>query len=281
MSLAGLIGAGFALTLSGHASSATPQLLTRPAVFVHAACVGFWIGALAPLLAGLKSGDGGVLARFSRIIPIPLALLLISGVVLMVVQLDRVDALWTTSYGLVLSCKLAAVVVLLALAVANRTIATPRYRRGDATAGRALSRAIRLELGLAVVILGLVALWRFTPPPRALAAAEPIEIHLHGARAMAQLSLTPVRARNPQADIQVLDGEFQMLPVKEVMVTLASPASGIEPVRRAATLVRAGHWMVEGLRIPVAGQWIVRVELLISDFEKIVLEDDVRLPRLP
>lgn len=35
------------------------------------------------------------------------------------------------------------------------------------------------------------------------------------------------------------------------------------------------------LRIPVAGQWIVRVELLISDFEKIVLEDDVRLPRLP
>ena len=42
-----------------------------------------------------------------------------------------------------------------------------------------------------------------------------------------------------------------------------------------------GHWRVEGLRIPVAGQWIVRVDLLIDDFEKIVLEDQVDLPRLP
>jgi copper transport protein len=207
--------------------------------------------------------------------------LLISGVVLMVVQLDRVDALWTTRYGLVLSCKLAAVLVLLALAAANRYVATPRYQGGDGAAGIALSRAIRLELGIAIVILALVALWRFTPPPRALAATEPIEIHLHGARAMAQLSLTPVRARDPRVDIQVLDGEFQLLPVKEVMVTLASPASGIEPVRRPATLAAAGHWTAEGLRIPVAGQWTVRVDLLISDFEKIVLEDQLDLPRLP
>jgi copper transport protein len=51
--------------------------------------------------------------------------------------------------------------------------------------------------------------------------------------------------------------------------------------RRPATLAAAGHWTVEGLRIPVAGQWIVRVDLLISDFEKIVLEDEIRLPRLP
>jgi copper transport protein len=281
LSLAGLIGAGCALALSGHASSATPQLLTRPAVFVHVVGVAFWIGALAPLLAGLKIGDGGGLARFSRFIPVPLALLLISGVVLMVVQLDRIDALWTTRYGIVLACKLAVVLALLALAAANRYVATPRYQRGDVTAGRALSRTIRLELSVAIVILALVALWRFTPPPRALAATEPIEIHLHGTRAMAQLSLTPVRARAPRVDIQVLDGEFQILPVKEVTVTLASPASGIEPVRRPATLAAGGHWTVEGLRIPVAGQWIVRVDLLISDFEKIVLEDEIRLPRLP
>jgi putative copper export protein len=69
LSLAGLIGAGCALALSGHASSATPQLLTRPAVFVHVIGVAFWIGALAPLLAGLKIGDGGGLARFRGSFP--------------------------------------------------------------------------------------------------------------------------------------------------------------------------------------------------------------------
>jgi copper transport protein len=52
-------------------------------------------------------------------------------------------------------------------------------------------------------------------------------------------------------------------------------------VRRAATHFSDGHWRVEGLRIPVAGKWIVRVDLLIDDFEKIVLEDQVELPRLP
>ncbi|MGH8733516.1 MAG: hypothetical protein ACREVB_07525, partial [Burkholderiales bacterium] len=137
------------------------------------------------------------------------------------------------------------------------------------------------EFGLVLMILALVALWRFTPPPRALAATEPVEVHLHGQRAMAQLSLMPVRARDPRVNIEVLDGDLNTLKVKEVTVTLANPAAGIEPVRRAATHFSDGHWRVEGLRIPVAGQWIVRVDLLIDDFEKIVLEEQVDLPRLP
>ena len=38
---------------------------------------------------------------------------------------------------------------------------------------RYLLRSIVGEIGLAVVILGLVATWRFTPPPRALTASAP------------------------------------------------------------------------------------------------------------
>ena len=64
-------------------------------------------------------------------------------------------------------------------------------------------------------------------------------------------------------------------------MTLASPAAGIEPVRRAAVVEPDGHWRVEGVLIPVAGPWIVRVDLLVDDFDKIVLEDQVDLPRLP
>jgi copper transport protein len=39
-----LLGVGFALALSGHASNAAPQWLTRPSVFVHVVCVTFWVG---------------------------------------------------------------------------------------------------------------------------------------------------------------------------------------------------------------------------------------------
>jgi copper transport protein len=272
-SLAGLAAAAVALTMSGHASSAAPQALTKPSVFVHVMCVAFWIGALLPLMAGLHNSDRRPLHRFTRSIPYPLAALVVTGVILAVVQLDRVDALWTTNYGIVLSCKIAAVLALLTLGAVNRYVLVPRERP--------LAFPVRMEIGIAAAILALVALWRFTPPPRALAAAAPIEVHLHGDRAMAHVTLTPVRARDPQVDVEVFDGAFNALAVRQVTVTLANPTAGIEAIRREADLSRDNHWRAAGLRLPVAGRWTVRVDLLIDDFEKIVLEDQVDLPRLP
>ena len=53
---AGLAGA-LAPTLSGHASTAAPQLLMRGAVFVHLASLMVWLGALLPLFASLDKID--------------------------------------------------------------------------------------------------------------------------------------------------------------------------------------------------------------------------------
>jgi copper transport protein len=281
LSLMALLGIGFALALSGHASNAAPQWLTRPSVFVHVVCATFWVGVLLPLIAAVQAGKGDTLARFSRIIPLPLAALVLSGAILAVVQLDRLDALWTTSYGIVLSLKLAGVMALLALGALNRYALVPRFAGGDAAASRPLTRTMTVELLVVALILALVATWRFTPPPRSLAASEPVEVHLHGERAMAQVTMTPVRARDPRVNVEVLDHDFNALKVKEVTVVLANPAAGIGPVRRAAAHRGDGHWRVEGLRVPVAGQWIVRVDLLIDDFTKLTLEDQVDLPRLP
>src|SRR5262249_20249541 len=44
LSLLGCVGVGVALILSGHASTAAPQLVSRTAVFVHAVAIAFWIG---------------------------------------------------------------------------------------------------------------------------------------------------------------------------------------------------------------------------------------------
>jgi copper transport protein len=284
LSLVALVGAGLALALSGHASNAAPGWLTRPAVFLHAVCVGLWIGALWPLLAGLRDAADGVraLRRFSRMIPVPLAVLVLSGTALAVVQLDRVDALWTTGYGTVLSCKLALVLALLALAAANRYALVPRFEAGGAAAARPLKAVMTAEIAIALAILALVALWRFTPPPRALAiSAQHVSVHVHGDRAMAQLEFAPVRARGVRVDVMVLDGEFRPLAAKDVTLIFSNAAAGIEPIRRAAVHADGPNWRVEDLRIPVAGRWKIRVEILIDDFQKVVLEEDVDLPRSP
>jgi copper transport protein len=277
-----LAGAGLAFDLSGHAATAAPQFLSRPAIFLHGVCIAFWVGSLIPLVAIVREPGRGdsELARFSRLIPIPLALLVATGAYLAWAQLDRPDALWTTRYGEVLSGKLAGVLVLLGLAAANRFVLVPRLTARRPGAAGPLAASIATESVLALAILGTVALWRFTPPPRALIAAEPASIHFHGGKVMAQIEVEPVRARGADVGIEVLDAEFHPFVAKGVTIFLSNSAAGIEPVRREASL-GASNWRIDDVRIPIAGRWTLRVDILISDFEKETLEDDVLLPRAP
>ena len=296
LALLGLLGVGLALSLSGHASTAQPQLVSRPALFLHAVCVAFWIGALLPLALGVRdagkraapSGVGEV-RRFSNAIVPVVVLLVLTGLWLAFVQLDRIDALWTTSYGQVLACKLAAVIALFALAAANRYWLVPKFESSGGAAARRFAISIAFELIIALMILGLVALWRFTPPPRALAADAPVSVHIHGEKAMAQIEIERAKPQSPQASVLVLDGAFQPLAAKEVTLVLANPAAGIEPIRMNATRAdssggaeaNTSSWRIGNLRIPVAGRWNLRVEILISDFEKRIIEDTITLPRVP
>jgi copper transport protein len=278
-----LAGAGLALALSGHAATAGLQPLSRPAVFLHGVCIAFWVGSLLPLAAIVRDGGrgDGELARFSRLIPIPLAVLIATGAYLAWAQLDRPDALWTTSYGEVLSGKLVAVLALLGLAAANRYALVPRLKARQAGSAGPLAASIAAESVIAFAILGTVALWRFTPPPRALIAAEPTSIHFHGGKVMAQIEVEPVRARGADFSIEVLDATFHPFAAKAVTIFLSNARAGIEPVRRDADREDASNWRVDDLRIPIAGRWTLRVDVLISDFDKETLEDDVLLPRAP
>jgi copper transport protein len=282
-SLLALLGAGAALAASGHASAAEPQFLTRPAVFAHVVAVAFWIGALVPLAVamGLPPLRAAELMRFSRAIPIALVVMVASGIILAVIQVRSLDALWTTAYGLVLSAKLCAVLVLLALAAVNRYALTPRVVEGDGTAARRLAGSSVAEVLIALVVLGLVASWRFTPPARALlAAAETgVHLHIHADRAMADVTIEPERTGGRHITVMVLDGQFGPLAAKEVTLVLVKPAAGIEPLRLAAKHVDGATWRVDGVSIPVHGRWTVRVEILVSDFEKVAIEDHIDLPR--
>jgi copper transport protein len=273
-----LVGIGLALVTSGHASTAEPRFVTVPAIFLHGVCVAFWIGSLLPLTITVGSGDSVALERFSQLIPVPLILLIATGVVLAFVQLDRPDALWTTAYGRVLSIKIALVLVLLALGALNRYALVPRLMQSGP---RRLIAIITTEFVLAVAILGIVGLWRFTAPPVALAAAEATFIHFHGDRAMTSITLKPVRGQGASLSILITDTNERPIAAKEVDVVAWNSSAGIEPIRRGASSEGDGEWRVDGLHIPVAGVWRMRVEILVNDFDKVMLEDNVELPRAP
>jgi copper transport protein len=281
VALIGLGGAGLALALSGHASAASPQWLTRFSVFLHGLAAAFWIGALVPLALIVRDRRGAslpIVERFSAIAVPMVGVMVLAGLILSVVQVETPAALLTTAYGQVFLVKMAVVVCLLAVAVLNRQRLSPMLGSGS-TASQHLARSIMGEIGLAVMILGLVATWRFTPPPRALIApaAEPVNVHIHTAPAMVDMSLRPGRVGPVTITMSLATGDLEPLDPKEVTVTLANPSAGIEPMERRAVKAADGTWQVEGLVVPVPGRWRARVDVLITDFEKATLESTVEI----
>ena len=284
LSLVALLLAGAALATSGHASSAEPQWLMRPAVFIHAVGIAFWAGALPGLLAASANAEidfATLLRRFSAIAVPAVALLALAGAALAAVQLGQLSSLWSTTYGLVLSAKLFAVAALLVLALLNRFRWTPAVERGQPEGAADLRASIRGEMILMLAIFGLVALWRFTPPPRALlqAAAEPARLHLHTQKAMADITLTPGRAGPVAASVAFETGDFEALIPKEATIAFSKPDSGVEPIERKLRLGADGLWRSDPAPLAVAGIWTVRIEALISDFDLAVLQDRVVIDR--
>jgi copper transport protein len=278
LSAAAILGVGIALAASGHASTASPQWLTRPMVFLHGAGVAFWIGALAPLAAMAKRPDGSlliILNRFSRVAVPVVAAIALTGLGLAVVQLESVRALIATSYGLILSIKLVLVAGLLGLAALNRFRLTPRLALNPFDT-HALFRSIALECVVAAAILAVVAAWRLTPPPRALvtAAVKPLAIHIHTDAAMFQVLISPGKVGKDSFVLQLMEGDATPLVAKEATLILSLPERGIEPLQRTATLGADGNWQVPDVPIPYPGRWHIRIEALVTDFRKVTLEDD-------
>ena len=282
LSLGALAGVGAALAASGHASDADPQWLMRPMVFLHGVGVAFWAGALAPLALGLKDGGPGAalfLRRFSRTIVPVVVVLVLAGVVLAVVQVESPAALVETAYGRLLLAKLALVAVLFGLAAYNRRRLTVPAEAGEATARGRLVTSIAFETLLVLAIFGVVAGWRFTPPPRALAiaAAQPATVHIHTLKAMAEITITPGRAGPVAVSIMVMTGDFEPLDPKEITLVLSKPDAGIAALKRPATRAGDGTWRVDGLVVPLAGQWTAGLDILVSDFDMVKITAPVEI----
>lgn len=276
LSALAFVGAGVALAASGHAATASPQIVMRPVVFLHGLGVTFWLGALLPLSVIVwrqRSAALPVLNRFSTLAVAAVGLLALTGILLAVVQLESVHALFETRYGMVLLAKLALVLVLLLLAARHRYRLTPALAR-DPKVSRSLSRSIALECAVAVILLAIVAGWRFTPPPRSFVAEAPLMVHIHTDKAMFQVLVSPARVGLDNFALELMDEDGSPLSAKEAKLILSMPERGIEGIERTASLGNDGSWHVAGVPLNVPGRWHMRIDALVSDFQEISLEDD-------
>ena len=282
ISVLAVIAAALAPSLSGHASTAEPEWLMRGMVFVHVAAATIWAGALIPLAAELRSGRARAsasLSRFSAFVPLAVLALLVSGGILAFVQVRTIEGL-STDYGTVLLIKLGLLAVVLALAAFNRWRLTSGALRGEGGAIKLLVRVIVVETLVIVAVLGVVAAWRFTPPPRTsiAGAVEPSAIHLHGGQAMAMLTVKRGPAGRMVLSASIMAADFSPLPAQEVRFVLSNPPAGIEPIGRKARRSGETEWIVDDLILPAAESWKIRIEILIDDFTLHAVEGEIAPP---
>jgi copper transport protein len=263
------VGAAVALAsfaLSGHIVTAGPRWITIPVLLAHTTAVAFWVGSLLPLhqaiaLSGAKAAP--VVQRFSRTAVIAVAALVIAGLIIVVLQVQSLRGLVTTTYGLILLAKLGLVAGLLGLAVFNKLRLTPALAGGDPGAATALRRTIAAEVVLAAAILVATAALGTTPPPRVLAgsaethaghsygthqaASRGLSVTIIGAGRSVEVVLDSDRSGINGAQIRLLGSAGGPLAAQEVTFIAANPSAGVEPIRRTAEAVALGTWQVDHL----------------------------------
>ena len=166
----GAVAAATSFAWTGHARSLNPDLLPILLLSVHLLGAAFWLGALAPLAIVARDGDlsriAATAARFGTVAVFVVGGLMAAGVTLLWMLLGDFTALWGSTYGRYVICKLAIVACLLCMAAFNKLRLTPRLCAGDTRAVRSLRTSIRLELLLGVLILAVTAtLTTVTGPP--------------------------------------------------------------------------------------------------------------------
>lgn len=163
---AGLVLA--ALASGGHAliQGGGPGIAHQANDIVHVLSAGAWVGALLPLLLILSRFDRSPfqreavtsLRRFSVAGNVAVALAIASGIAntLFIVgwPFD-----WSTPYRLMLTAKIAVVLLMAIMAVANRYWFAPRIGRTDGSAVRAIGRGTLTEIALGLIAILLVAVF--------------------------------------------------------------------------------------------------------------------------
>ena len=136
-----------------------------------------------------------------------------------------------------------------------------------------------MELGLACLVLCVVALWRFTPPPRALlqAAAVPAVANIMQDDGMAEISVRPGHAGPVAVQLRLYDAAMRPLAAQQVTVDFSNKDAGIQPIERQALQATDVTWRVDRLELPVGGSWQIEIDGLVSTFRMVVLNGTLTL----
>jgi copper transport protein len=281
--------------LSGHGSSQSPVALNFPVNALHVGAMAIWLGGLAALLLVLPTATrsavtpadrgrllAGPLARFSTLALAMVVLVMATGLIQAYVYVRHLEDLVTTGYGRAVLAKFLLVLAVLGPAAYNRRSLVPRLRRiaelggSPGLPGVLLRRALRAELALLAVVIGVTAALAGYAPPVS-AQAGPFSITTAVGPTTLEMDVAPARVGTNQIHIYFFDAKTgaQYSRGKELTVTATLPDKRIGPLPLTVQDAGPGHYIVQNALLGAPGTWELDLTLRISKFDEITKKVEV------
>jgi len=298
LALLGVAAAALALVpgLGGHARTQDPVWLMLPANAVHVVAMGLWAGGLVVLVAALPAATralepaartrllAATLARFSALALAAVAVLTVAGVVQAIVEVNAFSALLDTAFGRAVLIKALLLCALIAIGAWHRRTSIPRLRaiaRTDASPGAAgvsVRRALRAEVALIAVVLGVTAALS-SYPPSTVQASGPVSRTTTIGPAQLQVTVDPATVGANEIHLYLLnprDGS-QWDRAKEARLTVSERDKGIGPLPVELSKAGPGHYVTSSsAALAVPGGWTLNVAVRVSDFDQ--YEQQIEVP---
>ena len=273
--------------LAGHASIQSPTGVFFPSDTIHVLAASVWVGGVALLLLALPAAtrqlDGpersrlllGSLSRFSPIALGAVIAIAATGVLQAYIDVRSLDALFNTTYGLLIVAKTALLLVLIGFGWANRERLIPALRRivgqGAAPGGTGVlaRRSLRGELALMLCVFGVTAaLVTYAPPIDA--ASGPFSASTTIGPALLEMTVEPARVGPNTIHLYLINARSgtQFTATRELTASARLPSKHIGPLPLKATIAGPGHYILSGAVLSPGGTWELEIVDRVSEFEQ-------------
>jgi len=287
----GLLGLALLLTpgLGGHAATGDLVPVAVLADLAHLGAAALWLGGLVVLVGVvLPRRDPDELARvvprFSALAFAAVVALVVTGAFQSWRQVGSLDALTSTTYGRLLTVKLALFVVMVGFGYLGRRWVQRGYVAPTADEDpvdeeavvSGYRRSIRVETAIGVAILAVTALLVNAQPARS-ALAQPFSTELEAEDLLIDLTIDPAKAGATEVHAYTLSPQGAVEDVADLSVELTLPSEDIGPLDVPLQRAGPGHFSAYDFDLPIAGEWQIDVTALVDEFTEVTATDTVEV----
>jgi len=260
----------WAFTATSHAAAGAGANWAKSIDIVHGVAALTWIGAVAGIaiaarLASSQSSWRTLVPRFSLTASVMVFLLLTTGFLSALVEIDTMEKLWETKYGVALLVKLGLTFPLLAVAGYNAKWGKVRLAEGAPGEPRRFLMFATAELALGLAVFGAAAVLTQTTASKSITLEQDTQAYDQVSPfgdLQLRLQIDPNRTGLNTYRVNVADSAGQPIETERVRLTFRyQEDAAIGASTLALSPAGLGDFLGQGPYMTLEGQWRVEVEV--------------------